>query len=469
MKKQIRIYIYIIGLILIDQLSKVWALSALRGTEGIAVIPNVFELSYLENRGAAFGILQDHQIFFVLITVAAAVILTWIYRRIPQTKKYIPLRISYALIMAGAFGNLIDRVFRGYVVDFFYFKWIDFPVFNVADIYVTVTMILLLILILFFYKEEDLDFLNRKGNMDETIEIKVTSEMAGKRLDVVLSEQCSDLTRSYINKLCKEERAALNGKTSKGNKKCKEGDVITLQVPEPTELEILPEEMNLDIVYEDQDVILINKPKGMVVHPAAGHYSGTLVNGLMAHCKDDLSGINGVLRPGIVHRIDKDTTGILIVCKNDMAHQSIAKQLYDHSITRKYHAIVYGNIKEEEGTVNAPIGRSLKDRKKMGIVMDGKHAVTHYKVLKRLKKGFTYIECQLETGRTHQIRVHMASIKHPLLGDDVYGPKKSKYTLEGQCLHAKVLGFVHPRTGEYMEFEVPLPEYFEKLLNKLDN
>ena len=305
--------------------------------------------------------------------------------------------------------------------------------------------------------------------MDETIEIKVTSEMAGKRLDVVLSEQCSDLTRSYINKLCKEERAALNGKTSKGNKKCKEGDVITLQVPEPTELEILPEEMNLDIVYEDQDVILINKPKGMVVHPAAGHYSGTLVNGLMAHCKDDLSGINGVLRPGIVHRIDKDTPGILIVCKNDMAHQSIAKQLYDHSITRKYHAIVYGNIKEEEGTVNAPIGRSLKDRKKMGIVMDGKHAVTHYKVLKRLKKGFTYIECQLETGRTHQIRVHMASIKHPLLGDDVYGPKKSKYTLEGQCLHAKVLGFVHPRTGEYMEFEVSLPEYFEKLLNKLDN
>ena len=312
-------------------------------------------------------------------------------------------------------------------------------------------------------------FLTGKENMDETIEIKVTSEMAGKRLDVVLSEQCSDLTRSYINKLCKEERAALNGKTSKGNKKCKEGDVITLQVPEPTELEILPEEMNLDIVYEDQDVILINKPKGMVVHPAAGHYSGTLVNGLMAHCKDDLSGINGVLRPGIVHRIDKDTTGILIVCKNDMAHQSIAKQLYDHSITRKYYAIVYGNIKEEEGTVNAPIGRSLKDRKKMGIVMDGKHAVTHYKVLKRLKKGFTYIECQLETGRTHQIRVHMASIKHPLLGDDVYGPKKSKYTLEGLCLQAKVLGVVHPRAGGDMEFEVPLPEYFEKLLNKLDN
>ena len=304
--------------------------------------------------------------------------------------------------------------------------------------------------------------------MDETIEIKVTSEMAGKRLDVVLSEQCSDLTRSYINKLCKEERAALNGKTSKGNKKCKEGDVITLQVPEPTELEILPEEMNLDIVYEDQDVILINKPKGMVVHPAVGHYSGTLVNGLMAHCKDDLSGINGVLRPGIVHRIDKDTTGILIVCKNDMAHQSIAKQLYDHSITRKYHAIVYGNIKEEEGTVNAPIGRSLKDRKKMGIVMDGKHAVTHYKVLKRLKKGFTYIECQLETGRTHQIRVHMASIGHPLLGDEVYSNRKSPFKLQGQTLHAKTLGFIHPTTGEYLEIDAPLPEYFEHLLTVLE-
>ena len=301
-------------------------------------------------------------------------------------------------------------------------------------------------------------FLTGKENMDETIEIKVTSEMAGKRLDVVLSEQCSDLTRSYINKLCKEERAALNGKTSKGNKKCKEGDVITLQVPEPTELEILPEEMNLDIVYEDQDVILINKPKGMVVHPAAGHYSGTLVNGLMAHCKDDLSGINGVLRPGIVHRIDKDTTGILIVCKNDMAHQSIAKQLYDHSITRKYHAIVYGNIKEEEGTVNAPIGRSLKDRKKMGIVMDGKHAVTHYKVLKRLKKGFTYIECQLETGRTHQIRVHMKYIGHPLPGDFLYNPDYR--IIKRQPLHSFQLEFAHPVTGENMCITAPVPEDF---------
>lgn len=304
--------------------------------------------------------------------------------------------------------------------------------------------------------------------MEETIEIKITGETGAKRLDALLAEKSEGLTRSYIAKLCKEGRAKVNGEISKGNKKCKEGDRITLEIPEPEELSVLPEPMDLDIVYEDRDVILINKPKGMVVHPAPGNYSGTLVNGLMAHCQEELSGINGVLRPGIVHRIDKDTTGILIVCKNDKAHQSIAKQLYEHSITRKYHAVVWNNIREETGTVNAPIGRSPKDRKKMAVVVGGRHAVTHYRVLRRLKKGFTYIECQLETGRTHQIRVHMASIGHPLLGDDVYGPKKSKYTLEGQCLHAKVLGFVHPRTGAYMEFEVPLPEYFETLIEQLD-
>ena len=305
--------------------------------------------------------------------------------------------------------------------------------------------------------------------MDEILNIRVEKEEAGSRLDKFLSGELPELSRSRIQKLLSQGNITRNGQTAKNSEKVAEGDHLMITLPPPEPLDIRPENIPLEIVYEDEDLLVVNKPRGMVVHPAPGHYSGTLVNGLMAHCKDDLSGINGVLRPGIVHRIDKDTTGILIVCKNDMAHQSIAKQLYDHSITRKYHAIVYGNIKEEEGTVNAPIGRSLKDRKKMGIVMDGKHAVTHYKVLKRLKKGFTYIECQLETGRTHQIRVHMASIKHPLLGDDVYGPKKSKYTLEGQCLHAKVLGFVHPRTGEYMEFEVPLPEYFEKLLNKLDN
>jgi pseudouridine synthase, rluA family len=225
--------------------------------------------------------------------------------------------------------------------------------------------------------------------------------------------------------------------------------------------------MPLDIVYEDDDVILINKPKGMVVHPAAGHYTGTLVNGLMHHCKDNLSGINGVLRPGIVHRIDMDTTGILIACKNDVAHQKISEQLKEHSITRRYRALVYGVIKEDEGVVNAPIGRHPIDRKKMAInLKNGKNAITHYRVLERFRE-YTYIECELETGRTHQIRVHMASLHHPLVGDQVYGPEKNPFHLQGQCLHAMVLGFVHPRTHEYMEFCTDLPQYFSELLKKL--
>ena len=251
------------------------------------------------------------------------------------------------------------------------------------------------------------------------------------------------------------------------NYKVNAGDRISLTLPEIREPEIMPEDIPLDIIYEDKDIILINKPKGMVVHPAAGHYSGTLVNGLMSHCRSELSGINGVMRPGIVHRIDMDTTGVLIVCKNDMAHNSISEQLKEHSITRKYAAIVHGVLKEEEGTINAPIGRHPVDRKKMSInEKNGREAVTHYRVLERFKQ-FTYIECQLETGRTHQIRVHMASINHPLLGDSVYGPAKCPFRLQGQTLHAGVLGIIHPRTGQYMEFTAPLPDYFEELLRKL--
>ena len=232
-------------------------------------------------------------------------------------------------------------------------------------------------------------------------------------------------------------------------------------------MDIEAQEMDLDIVYEDEDVILINKPKGMVVHPAPGHTSDTLVNGLLYHCKDQLSGINGVARPGIVHRIDRDTTGILIVCKNDMSHNHIAAQLKEHSITRKYRALVHGNIKTDKGTVEGPIGRHPVDRKKMAInERNGKPAVTHYTVLERFG-NYTFIECQLETGRTHQIRVHMSSIGHPLVGDEVYGPVKCPFKLQGQCLHAMVLGFVHPKTGEYMEFSADLPDYFETLLKKL--
>jgi 23S rRNA pseudouridine1911/1915/1917 synthase len=293
-------------------------------------------------------------------------------------------------------------------------------------------------------------------------------DLDGIRIDRYLTDRNEDLSRSYLQKILKDGGVLINGKAVKSNYKVVSGDVIELTVPEAVELEIEAEEMDLDILYEDEDILIVNKPKGMVVHPAAGHTSGTLVNGLMAHCKDSLSGINGVMRPGIVHRIDMDTTGVLIVCKNDFAHNSIAEQLKVHSITRKYYAIVHGGIREEEGTIDAPIGRHPVDRKKMSInEKNGKHAVTHYRVLKRFQK-YTYVECQLETGRTHQIRVHMASIGHPLLGDTVYGPAKCPINgLQGQTLHAGVLGIIHPRTGEYMEFSAPLPEYFESLLSKL--
>ena len=298
-------------------------------------------------------------------------------------------------------------------------------------------------------------------------EFVVAPEEAGVRIDRYLSDQCQDISRSYLQKLLKEQSVLVEEKPVKSNYKVNAGDRISLTLPEIREPEIMPEEIPLDIVYEDKDIILINKPKGMVVHPAAGHYSGTLVNGLMSHCRSELSGINGVMRPGIVHRIDMDTTGVLIVCKNDMAHNSISEQLKEHSITRKYAAIVHGVIKDDEGTINAPIGRHPIDRKKMSInEKNGRDAVTHYRVLERFRQ-FTYIECQLETGRTHQIRVHMASIGHPLLGDSVYGPAKCPFRLTGQTLHAGVLGIIHPRTGEYMEFTAPLPDYFEELLRKL--
>jgi 23S rRNA pseudouridine1911/1915/1917 synthase len=288
------------------------------------------------------------------------------------------------------------------------------------------------------------------------------------RIDRYLAKACPELSRSYIQKLLKSGQVLVNGSLIKSSYVVAADDHIEVDVPEAVEPEIEAEPMDLDILYEDRDIILVNKPKGMVVHPAAGHYSHTLVNGLMYHCKDQLSGINGVMRPGIVHRIDMDTTGVLIVCKNDMAHNSIAAQLKEHSITRRYQAIVHGVLKEDEGTVDAPIGRHQTERKKMCInYNNGRNAITHYQVLRRFEQ-YTYVECRLETGRTHQIRVHMASIHHPLLGDTVYGPSKCPVpSLIGQTLHAGVLGIIHPRTGVYMEFTAPLPGYFEKLLKTL--
>lgn len=287
------------------------------------------------------------------------------------------------------------------------------------------------------------------------------------RLDKYLADQFPEQTRSYLQKLIKDGEALVNGRTVKTGYSLCQKDQVTVHIPEPKELDVEPQKMDLEIVYEDEDVILINKPKGMVVHPAPGHTTDTLVNGLLYHCKDQLSGINGVARPGIVHRIDRDTTGILIVCKNDMAHNCIAEQLKEHSITRRYRALVHGNLKNDRGTVEGPIGRHPVDRKKMAInEKNGKPAVTHYTVLERFG-NYTYIECVLETGRTHQIRVHMSSIGHPLVGDEVYGPAKCPFPFQGQCLHAMVLGFVHPRTGEYMEFSAELPSYFQELLKKL--
>ena len=307
-------------------------------------------------------------------------------------------------------------------------------------------------------------------NSDDIIEL--SSEEDGERIDKYLSETLTDYSRSYLKNLIDEGRVQVAGKIVKGSFKVYNGAAITVNLPPVKDVKILPEDIPLDILYEDEDVILVNKPKGMVVHPAAGHYTGTLVNALMFHCRDNLSGINGELRPGIVHRIDMDTTGVVIACKNDLAHRFIAEQLKEHSIKRKYQAIVYGTFKEHEGRIEGAIGRSKTDRKKMAIVPNGKPAVTHYKVLKNFSSpngnNYAHIECELETGRTHQIRVHMTSIGHPLLGDNVYGVAKNPFKLDGQTLHAEMLGFIHPRTKEYMEFHAPLPDYFTQLLTKLN-
>lgn len=296
----------------------------------------------------------------------------------------------------------------------------------------------------------------------------VESEYQGVRIDKVLSELMTDASRAFIQKLIADGAVLVNGKPIKSNYKLRVGEEVSWEMPEPEPLDILAEDIPLDIIYEDKDIILINKGKDMVVHPAAGHLTGTIVNALLYHCPGELSGINGVARPGIVHRIDRNTTGVIVVCKNDRAHNHIAAQLKEHSITRRYHAIVYQPFQELTGTVDAPIGRHPIDRKKMAINQkNGKNAVTHYEVIENLQGKYAHIVCSLETGRTHQIRVHMASIHHPLLGDDVYGPDKNPFHLEGQALHAEVLGFIHPTTEEYMEFHAPLPEYFTNLLKKL--
>ena len=300
----------------------------------------------------------------------------------------------------------------------------------------------------------------------ENLSFNINSEEEGQRIDKYLSIMIEGKSRSFVQGLIDEKKVKANSKVIKSNYKLKKGDFIEVEVPEPVELNVSAEEMNLDIVYEDEDVLVVNKEKGIVVHPAPGNYTGTLVNGILHHCSD-LSGINGVIRPGIVHRIDKDTSGILVIAKNDEAHNDLAAQFKEHSIKREYYALVEGKFSNIKGTVDKPISRDKKERIKMAINSDGKRAVTHYEVLEQYDKGVSLVKCTLETGRTHQIRVHMSSIGHPLVGDLVYGYKRQRFNIEGQALHAKTLGFIHPRTKEYMEFTSELQHYFKELLEKL--
>jgi len=292
------------------------------------------------------------------------------------------------------------------------------------------------------------------------------TQNAGLRIDKIISENVDGISRSYAAKLLEEKAIFVNGKNVKASYKVCEGDKISVVLPEAKTIEVIPQEIPLDIVFEDDYLLVINKSADMVVHPSAGHEDGTLVNALMAHCGENLSTINGVIRPGIVHRIDRDTTGLLVVAKGDEAHENLSEQLKKRTLKRRYFALVHNNISEDRGSVDAPLGRSPMDRKKMAVVKDGREALTHYEVLERFGK-YTYIACDLDTGRTHQIRVHMKHIGHPLLGDKTYGIKKEEFNLPGQMLHAGRIGFLHPKSGEYMEFTAPFPELFEKTLNKI--
>lgn len=446
--------VLVVALVVLDQAVKFLVRANIPLGGDLPFLPHILQLTYVQNTGAAFSLLEEHTWILTIVSLVVSVLLAVLLVKKVFSRPFAMTALS--MVLAGAVGNLIDRALLGYVTDMFETLFMRFAVFNVADICVVVVA-----------SRSACTTSSSTARRRAMEPILLRADRAGERADQLLARLVPELTRSAAQRLLEAGAVTLGGRPVKKNDKAAAGDVLEVRLPEPEPVDVLPQDIPLDVAYEDADVIVVNKPVGLVVHPAAGHPDGTLVNALLYHCGESLSGINGALRPGIVHRIDRDTSGLLIAAKNDFAHQALAAQLQDHSLYREYEAVCVGGLREDGGTVDAPIGRHPTDRKKMCVDWkNGRPAVTHWTVLERFP-GYTHIQCRLETGRTHQIRVHLASIGHPLLGDVVYGAKKPVPGLAGQCLHARRLSFVHPRTGERVTVECPLPAYFTQVLTKL--
>lgn len=449
-----------LGIVAADQMAKLAVLSLDLG-ETAPFLPPLVQLRRVHNYGAAWSSLSGARWLLIAATAIGMGALIWLLVKIVRH----PLGVwSLTMVIGGGIGNLIDRAARGYVVDMFDLMFMNYPVFNVADCFVVVGTVLAVIYYLKYYAESDAGI--GRNKMEKAL-LRTTESEKGMRLDAYLASALDELTRSAAAKLISDGQVTVDGRTAGKSLKLSGGETVEVTLPEPEAIDAVAQDIPLDVVYEDSDVIVVNKPAGLVVHPAPGHPDGTLVNALLYHCGDSLSGIGGALRPGIVHRIDRDTSGLIIAAKNDAAHQALTAQLSDHTLGRTYECIVTGNLREDRGTVDAPIARHPTDRKKMAVVAGGRNAVTHWEVIAHYP-GYTYVRCRLETGRTHQIRVHMAYIGHPILGDTVYGNKKSVPGLTGQCLHAVGLQFLHPRTGELVQLSCPLPEEFTGMLRKID-
>ena len=487
-----------IGIFVLDRVVKIWILANFALGEARSFIPGLVQLRYTRNTGIAFSFLEAHQ-WVPMILVP----LVLIGLGIALAKRAFPCfwqQLGLVAVMAGGLGNWIDRVLYGYVVDMFDLLFMNFAVFNVADIFITLGSVVFLVAFIAgewrkgkrsapeqeeetpdsaqeetvdsvqdefpnAAQEKTSDFMKEEFPMNK--EVIAAADEGGVRVDAFLSERIG-MSRSAVQRgITAGEICFSDGRLIKKNYVVAPGDRFTYTITEPQETEAVPQDIPLDVVYEDADLIVVNKPRGMVVHPAVGHPDGTLVNALLHHCRDSLSGIGGELRPGIVHRLDKDTSGLLIAAKNDRAHQSLSDQLRDRSMSRVYEAIAIGRMGQDAGTIDQPIGRHPHDRKRMSTgAKVAREATTHYEVIARYN-GYTHVRCTLETGRTHQIRVHLASLGHPILGDLVYGRKKPDKGISGQCLHARSLAFMHPTTGERMELTSELPEYFVEVLSKL--